>query len=77
MERIHTLKVEDTNGWQKLLAKMGIPVKLGYGRREGWKGELPFYLFECPHCKTLVIDHPHGYQQYLLCPKCDHEKKLR
>ena len=31
----------------------------------------------CPHCKTLVIDHPHGYQQYLLCPKCGHEKKLR
>ena len=63
--------------WKKLLARMGIVVKLGYGRREGWSGELPFYLFKCPgpDCKKLVVDYPHGYGEFLSCPKC--KNKIR
>jgi len=77
MERIYEPRVEDANWWQKLLAKMGIPVKLGYIRRKEWTGELPIYLFKCPHCKILATDHPHGHQQYLSCLECGYKKKLR
>lgn len=63
--------VQQAPKWKKLLARMGIVVKLGYGRREGWSGELPFYLFKCPHCKELVVNYPHGYRKFLPCLKCD------
>ncbi len=62
--------VEQATGWQKFLARMGVTVFLGYGIREGWTGELPFYLFKCPRCKQLRVDYRHGHQGYLLCPVC-------
>ena len=41
-----------------------------HGKREGWKGELPFYVVKCPRCKQLFLDYPHGYENYFVCPNC-------
>lgn len=40
--------------------------------REGWNGELPFYLFLCKKCGHYAKDYPHGFihRQYLLCSHC-------
>lgn len=63
--------VQQVPKWKKLLARMGLVVKLGYGKREGWSGELPFYLFKCRQCKKLVVDYPHGYGEFLSCTNCE------
>lgn len=57
---------------QKSRAIKGKKVYLGRETRPGWRGELPFYLFQCPNCEKLVKDYPHSFpeRQYLLCPEC-------
>jgi len=53
-------------------AEKGKMVCLGLESRPGWSGELPFYLFKCPHCGTLVKDYLHGFPgyEYLNCLEC-------
>ena len=58
--------------YQCWLAELGINVYLGHYKRDGWKGELPFYLFECP-IHGLVYNYPQGYNQRLECPICREE----
>lgn len=45
---------------------------LEHEQRDGWKGELPFYLFWCDACEHFSKDYPHGHteRQYLLCSYC-------
>lgn len=70
-EKFYEPTVGQATRWQKFLAKMGFSVFLGYGIREGWKGELRFYLFNCLGCHQLRVDYPHGYNDHLNCPQCD------
>ena len=58
---------------QKFRLRYGAKVYLGHEKREGWKGELPFYLFVCHKCECYAKDYPHGHveRQYLLCSHCD------
>ena len=43
---------------------------LGFLRRSGWSGELPYYRFKCP-VHGMVENYPQGYHELLLCPHCD------
>jgi len=70
-EKTYEPTLEQTFGWQRFLAKIGTKVRLGNGRREGWTGELPFYLFWCRRCKKFGIDYKHGFEPYLVCEKCE------
>lgn len=66
------LAVQKTPEHLKARARRGEKVYLGHETRPGWKGELPFYLFECSRCRMLVKDYPHGFpeRQYLSCSEC-------
>lgn len=70
--------IENASSWQKFLARMGMNVFLGYGRRKDWKGRLPFYLFLCPRCKNFGVDYLHGFpgEQYLSCHKCHRDELI-
>ena len=63
------IKIPAYKRWE---AQLGVTVFLGYYRRPGWSGALPFYLWECPK-HGLVVDYPHGHKQALSCPKCREE----
>lgn len=53
--------------------KLALLNKTPIGQRtyNGWKGQLPFYLYRCKKCGNHHIDYNHGFknQQYLLCEK--------
>ena len=51
------------------------PKYIGHFMKEGWKRELPFYVFKCPK-HGYVIDYPHGYNQRLECPECVKEYEV-
>ena len=36
----------------------------------GTEGATGVYLVKCLNCRELYIDYPHGYTQFLQCPKC-------
>jgi hypothetical protein len=57
--------------WQRIVLKINGCVFVGYGKREGWSGELPFYIVKCGRCKQYFLDYLHGYSGYFLCPECD------
>jgi len=42
-----------------------------HARKEGWSGELPFYIVKCSGCKQYFLDYPHGHREYFNCPICD------
>lgn len=46
---------------------------VGERSRDGWRGPLPHYVFECP-VHGLVESYPHGYEQRLECPRCVEER---
>jgi hypothetical protein len=46
---------------------------VGERSRDGWRGPLPHYVFECP-VHGLVESYPHGYEQRLECPRCVKER---
>jgi hypothetical protein len=46
---------------------------LRHDRREGWSGELPFFLALCRH-HGFFVDYPHGYDEYLSCPDCTRQR---
>jgi hypothetical protein len=48
-------------------------VYVGERSRDGWRGSLPHYVFECP-VHGLVESYPHGYEQRLECPRCVEER---
>lgn len=76
-ERIYEPIVGQATEEQKKRAKRGKRVFLGNGRREGWSGELPFYLFRCRRCKQFSVDYTHGVSekppkdQYIACQNPD------
>ena len=49
-------------------------VYTGNKSREGWRGSLPHYQFECP-VHGLVENYPSGYDQRLECPLCLAERR--
>jgi hypothetical protein len=51
-----------------------VPTKVGERKYEGWKGNLPFYLFKCKK-HGWIIDYPHGYDFILRCPLCEGDGK--
>ena len=55
-----------------LLEEHGREIYIGHEQREGWSGQLPFYLFRCEECGKCAKDYPHGHieRQYLLCSEC-------
>jgi len=50
-------------------------VYVGERSKEGWRGSLPHYVFNCP-VHGLVENYPHGYDERLECPICSREKKV-
>ena len=69
---VDALAVQKTPEQLKARARRGEIIYLGYETRTGWSGSLPFYLFQCPDCKTLGKDYPHnqGSDRRLDCPEC-------
>lgn len=63
--------VDQATEEQKKQARKGKKVFLGNGRREGWSGELPFYLFRCVGCGELSVDYQHGWRPYVTCQRSD------
>lgn len=66
--------VKKVTRWQRLRMEVfGSKVCIGHEKRDGWNGELPFYLFLCKACKRFAKDYPHGHieRQYLNCSFCD------
>ena len=61
------------NLWQRLKLRLSGYVYVGDRQREGWKGPLPHYAFNCPN-HGLVENYPHGHSQRLECPRCREEK---
>ncbi|OFZ55063.1 MAG: hypothetical protein A3D92_24765 [Bacteroidetes bacterium RIFCSPHIGHO2_02_FULL_44_7] len=61
------------NLWEWFLMQWGVKIYLGHEQREGWNGNLPFYLFWCKECGEHSKDYPHSWpeQQYLICVHCD------
>ncbi|HEY9585376.1 MAG TPA: hypothetical protein VJJ02_02175 [Candidatus Paceibacterota bacterium] len=55
-----------------LMQEYGRKIYLGHERREGWNGELPFYLFWCGHCEHFAKGYPNGHleHRYLICSEC-------
>jgi len=56
-----------------LMKTLGKKVYISHEKHEGWRGELPFYLFWCALCERFAKDYPHGFieTQYLSCPHCN------
>ncbi len=48
-------------------------VYVGNYKLPGWRGELPFYAFECKR-HGYVVNYPTGYDQKLECPFCSEEE---
>ena len=44
-------------------------------RASGW-GPLTFCLVRCER-HGLVLDYPHGYEGYFICPLCEEERRAR
>ena len=65
--------IKKMSRWQKFqMQYRGKKICLGQEKRDGWTGELPFYLFWCRGCEHYAKDYPHGYieRQYLNCSYC-------
>jgi hypothetical protein len=58
---------------QRLHLRLTGRVRVGWMRRPGWRGELPFYAFRCP-IHGIVVDYPHGHSGRLECPRCQGER---
>ena len=50
---------------------MRYPLKLGYFKKEGWTGGLPFYLFCCFFCERWEVGYKQGLRPYLYCGHCE------
>jgi len=55
---------------QKNKARKGKKIFLGNGRRDGWRGELPFYLFWCKRCEKFSVDYKHWFNPFVTCQSC-------
>ena len=64
--------------WIKLKLEVdGTSVYVFHARKEGWSGELPFYIVKCGE-HGYFLDYPHGFPGYnegFNCPFCL-EKRL-
>jgi len=58
---------------QRLKLQLSGYVYVGDRQRNGWRGALPHYAFQCP-VHGLVESYPHGYDGRLECPMCVGEK---
>lgn len=45
-------------------------VYLYHARKQGWNGQLPFYIVYCKVHNLYYLDYPHGYNLDFTCPKC-------
>jgi hypothetical protein len=75
-EMIHTVDSRkevrmSTNGFLILLRLLLV----GYAKAFE-KNRLEYYIFNCKK-HGRVVDYPHGYDNYLVCPKCSGENHLR
>jgi hypothetical protein len=62
------------SAWQKYRIKNhDVKVLVARERREGWRGELPFYIFWCGDCGDFSYDYAHGHidRRYLNCHRCN------
>ena len=57
-----------------LALRLGLPVRVGSVKREGWRGPLPLYAFMCPK-HGEVTSYPQGYDERLNCPVCLRERR--
>ena len=57
---------------QKKKIRNGKKIEVCTEMREGWTGDLPFYIFWCGRCENFSYDYAHGYphNQYLNCHRC-------
>ena len=59
--------------WQRLLLRVRGWVCVARVRvvtPEGTSGVEEICIARCPSCGSLYIDYPHGYDGYLVCPRC-------
>lgn len=65
-----TKKISGLKKW--LMRTFRKKLYLRHKQLEGWKGELPFYIFWCDACEQFAIDYPHGFikRRNLICPHC-------
>jgi len=61
------------NLWKKLKLKINGNLFVGYAKREGWTGKLPFYIVKCDRHNICFLDYPQGFEGYFICPLCFEE----
>lgn len=54
---------------QRIRLKLWGVAYVFHARKEGWSGELPFYIVKCGK-HGYFLDYSHGYAEYFLCPSC-------
>ena len=60
----------ELSAWQKINIDSGSWYRLGFEKREGWSGHLPFYLFKCYSCRNIAKGYTQGFRGYLKCSSC-------
>lgn len=63
-------RYNELSGSSKQRIDLGWRRYLGFEKREGWSGYLPFYLFKCYSCRNLAKSYTQGYRGYLTCSSC-------
>jgi len=58
---------------KKLKLKINGKLFVGYAKREGWTGKLPFYIVKCDKHDIYFLDYPQGFEGYFICPLCFEE----
>ena len=54
---------------QYLKLKINNSVFIGKKTKQGWSGELPFYITQCGH-HGYFVDYCHGWKKNFECPEC-------
>ncbi len=65
--------LDKLSGWQKSRIRRGVKIEVAKEQRQGWRGELPFYIFWCFGCEDYSYDYAHGHieRRYLNCHRCN------
>jgi len=74
IERVLEQKAENLSLWQEFqIHILNKKIFAGKFQKEGWSGEIAFYVFYCWDCGEITYDYPHGFihKQYLICGKCE------
>jgi len=74
-DRHFGLKQVKLSLFQRISLMLRGKVYLFHAKKQGWKGELPFYLARCKKHRIFCIDYPHSWDECFDCPLCLEENR--